>query len=336
MINILFTCVGRRFYLLDFFRSELKDRGLILAADMQESAPAISAADKFFAVPAVYSDGYVDLILDICKKENVSAVISLNDLELPVLAAKEKNFKEQGIQLIVSKESVIDICFDKFKTTKFAASIGVKYPKTFTSLDHALDALDKNELSFPVIVKPRWGSGSIGVELARNREELDLVYKLLQIRLSQTILSEASKEDMAHAILIQEKINGVEYGMDVLNDFAGNPVQVYVKEKLAMRAGETDKSMLRFKPEIEEIGFKIGRALKHIGNLDCDIFEADGEYFLLELNPRFGGGYPFTHLSGGNYVAAILAWLENKPLNDSFFTRTYDQYLSKADVLIKI
>lgn len=335
-MNILFTCAGRRNYLLNFFKEELMGSGKILAADMQLSAPAMADADKQFVVPAIYTEGYMDIILDICKRENVKALISLNDLELPLLSARKKDFENLGVKVLVSDDHVIDICFDKMKTVDFANKIGVLTPKTFTSIDKAKEALKSGELQFPLVVKPRWGSASIGLEFPINMEELDLSFQLLKLRLSRTMLAEASKEDFENAILIQEKIQGTEFGVDVLNDFNGDTVEVYVKEKLAMRAGETDKSVLLDIPEIREIGFKIGQGLKHIANCDCDVFEADGKFYLLELNPRFGGGYPFTHSAGGNYVGAILSWLNGVDANSSMFDKKYNQIFSKCDRLIAV
>ena len=103
-----------------------------------------------------------------------------------------------------------------------------------------------------------------------------------------------------------------------------------------MRAGETDKSVLRDKPDLEELGYRVGKALGHIGNVDCDVFEKDGKYYLLELNPRFGGGYPFSQMSGANYPAAILAWMENGEFDFSSFSKTYDQAFAKCDTLIRV
>ena len=335
-MNILFTCAGRRNYLLNFFKEELKGEGLIMAADMQMSAPAMSVADRKFIVAAVYDEGYIESILQICFENNVDALISLNDLELPLLSKRKGDFENIGTKVIVADLSSIDIAFDKKKTVEFATANGVKTPKTFTNYDEALDALRKGELSFPLVVKPRWGSASIGLEFPTNQEELDLSFRLLFSRLGRTMLAEASKTDFENSILIQEKIEGKEYGVDVLNDFDGKTQQVYVKEKLAMRAGETDKSALRNKPEIEELGLKIGNALKHVGNLDCDFFEKDGEYYLLELNPRFGGGYPFTHLAGGNYVKAIVSWIKKEQVDFSTFEKKYDKIFSKCDTLIQV
>jgi carbamoyl-phosphate synthase large subunit len=335
-MNILFTCAGRRNYLLNFFREELNGNGLIMAADMQLSAPAMAVADRKFIVEAVYAKGYIDSLLKICAENKVNALISLNDLELPLLSERKGDFEQLGTKVIVADMPAIDIAFDKQKTVEFANSIGVLSPKTFTNYEEAENALDKGVLSFPLVVKPRWGSASIGLEFPINQNELELAYRLLSLRLGRTMLAEASKSDFDNAILFQEKIEGVEYGVDVLNDFEGITRQVYVKEKLAMRAGETDKSVLRYKPAIEEMGFKIGNALKHIGNLDCDVFEKNGQYYLLELNPRFGGGYPFTHISGGNYVAAILAFLRGEVFNYNSFTKRYDHVFSKCDHLIHV
>ena len=335
-MNILFTCAGRRNYLLNFFKEELKGEGLVMAADMQISAPAMAVADRKFIVEAVYAEGYIDNLLKICSENKVNALISLNDLELPLLSERKAEFEKIGTKVIVADMSAIDIAFDKKKTIEFANSIGVKTPKTFTNFNEAVKALEKGELSFPLVVKPRWGSASIGLEFPNNQEELELAYRLLSLRLNRTMLAEASKVDFDNAILIQEKIDGLEYGVDVLNDFKGITQQVYVKEKLAMRAGETDKSVLRNKPQIEEIGFEIGNSLGHIGNLDCDIFEKDGQYYLLELNPRFGGGYPFTHYSGGNYVKAIISWLKGERVDVSLFSKKYDVIFAKCDTLTKV
>lgn len=335
-MNILFTCAGRRNYLIDYFRAALGGRGIIAAADKHISAPAMAVADKAFVVPSVYDPGYIESIKKLCINENINAVISLNDLELPLLAAAHDDFQKSGIVLVLSSEKVIDICFDKWKTHDFAKSHNIKVPKTYLSLEEAKSALREKELTYPVIVKPRWGSASIGLTFAQNEEELDLAYRLLRIRLARTILGEASKNNMDQAILIQERMQGKEYGVDVLNNFNAKPVQVFVKEKLAMRAGETDKAVLRDNPQLEELGHKIGEGLGHVGNLDCDVFEMDGQYYLLEVNPRFGGGYPFSQMSGARFPDAIVAWLEGKTYDFSKIKKSYNLIFAKCDTLVSV
>lgn len=322
--------------MLEYFKEAMGDQGCVIAADMSSTAPAMALADKARVVSDVYASGYVDQILQICKEEKVDLLISLNDLELPILSPHRKRFEEAGVRLLISDEKVIDICFDKYQTVLFCQELNILTPRTFLSLDEAKDALEKGELSFPVVVKPRWGSASIGLEFPADMEELELAYRLVTLRVGRSILAEASKEDMERSVMIQELIDGTEYGLDILNDFSGKTVQVYVKEKLAMRAGETDKSVLRNEPEMEALAYRVGKALGHIGNVDCDIFAKDGKHYLLELNPRFGGGYPFSQMSGADYPSAILAWMEGREFDFSVFRRTYDLAFAKCDTLIRV
>lgn len=134
----------------------------------------------------------------------------------------------------------------------------------------------------------------------------------------KSILATASVDD--NFILIQEVIKGPEYGLDIVNDLDGKYRGVSVKQKLAMRSGETDKAITVDNADIREIGATIGKALGHIGNLDCDVLERDGEYYVLELNPRFGGGYPFSQEAGVNIPKAIVAWVKGEDVDDSIFS----------------
>lgn len=304
MPNILFTCAGRRTYLLKYFKEQLGNEGKVIGADMQLSAPALSVADVKEQVPAVYAHDYIDRVLDICRRNDVAAIICLNDLELPILAANSERFAAEGILPIVSPTEIIDICFDKYRTARYVESLGLSTPATYINLAEAKEALAAGRLAFPLVLKPRWGSGSIGIEFVNNLEELSEVYAMLLKKVKKSILATASTGE--EYILIQQKIEGQEYGMDVMNDLAGRNRGVSVKKKLAMRAGETDKAQTVNNAEIRAIGMKLGENLHHIGNLDVDVFEKDGKYYVLELNPRFGGGFPFSYEAGVNFPKAII------------------------------
>lgn len=334
-MNILFTCAGRRTYLLKYFKENMADGDLIVATDMQLSAPALQAADIKIQVPAVYDPKYVDITLDICKEYKINALISLNDLELPILSQNKTKFESIGVKLLVSDPSVIDICFDKYKTAQWIESIGLKSPKTYVSLTEAKNAITKGEINYPLFMKPRWGSGSIGLETVNDEEELYIYYSLLLKKIKRTILATASVGD--DYILIQEKLTGNEYGLDVMNDIDGNHIEVSVKQKLAMRAGETDKAVTLNNPEIEEIGHKVGQNLKHICNLDMDIMQREnGDYCVLELNPRFGGGFPFSYEAGVNLPKAIIQWLNNESVNKSILKPRFNKMFAKNDYLMEI
>lgn len=334
-MNILFTCAGRRTYLLKYFKENLSDGDKVIATDMQLSAPALQVADVKLQVPAVYAPDYIDRTLNICKEQQVDALISLNDLELPILAENKARFDAIGVKVIVSDPTVIDIAFDKYKTAQWVESLGLKSPKTFVRLDDAKRALETGELQFPLFMKPRWGSGSIGLESIADMEELDIYYHLLMKKIKKTILATASVGD--EYIMIQEKLMGSEFGLDVMNDLNGNNVSVSVKQKLAMRAGETDKAITVDLPEVREIGHKIGESLKHIGNLDVDIMQnAKGDYCVLELNPRFGGGFPFSYEAGVNLPKAIIEWVKGNNVDTTILQPQYGRMFSKNDYLMEI
>ena len=334
-MNLLFTCAGRRTYLLKYFRENLSEGDMIIATDMQLSAPALQVADVKVQVPAVYDPHYIDITLDICKKYQVNALLCLNDLELPILAENKARFEEVGVTVIVSDPAVIDICFDKYKTAQWVESIGLSAPKSYVTLASAKEALSKGEIAFPLFMKPRWGSGSIGLESIEDMEELETYYHLLMKKIKKTILATASVGD--EYIMIQEKLTGKEFGLDVINDLEGNYVAVSVKQKLAMRAGETDKATTVDLPIVREMGATIGLNLKHIGNLDVDIMQrANGYYCVLELNPRFGGGYPFSYEAGVNMPLAIIKWLKGESVNPNLLQPTYGKTFAKNDYLVSV
>lgn len=334
-MNILFTCAGRRTYLLKYFKENLSEGDKVVATDMQLSAPALQVADVKLQVPAVYDPKYIDITLQICKEQKIDALLSLNDLELPLLAENKARFEAEGVKVIVSDPKVIDIAFDKYKTAQWVESLGLKSPQTFVRLEDAKRALQTGELVFPLFMKPRWGSGSIGLETIADMEELDIYYNLLMKKVKKTILATASVGD--EYIMIQEKLTGNEFGLDVMNDLKGNHVAVSVKQKLAMRAGETDKAVTLDLPEVREIGRKIGEALKHIGNLDVDVMQnAKGEYCVLELNPRFGGGFPFSYEAGVNLPKAIIEWIKGNEVDAAMLQPAYGRMFSKNDYLMEI
>ena len=334
-MNILFTCVGRRTYLLKYFKENLAVGDKVVATDMQLSAPALQVADVKLQVPAVYDPEYVNITLNICKEHKISLLLSLNDLELPILAENKARFEEIGVKVIVSDPQVIDIAFDKYKTAQWVESLGLVAPKTFVRLKDAKKALEAGEIEFPLFMKPRWGSGSIGLESIADMEELDIYYNLLMKKIKKTILATASVGD--EYIMIQEKLTGSEFGLDIMNDLNGKHVAVSVKQKLAMRAGETDKAITLDLPDLREIGRKIGDALGHIGNLDVDIMQrADGAYCVLELNPRFGGGFPFSYEAGVNMPKAIIQWAKGEEVNPQMLQPEYGRMFAKNDYLMEI
>lgn len=317
-----------------YFREALAGRGKVLVADMSYEAPAMHEGDGAYIVPAVSDNGYVEHVLDLCVREGVGLLVSLNDLELPLLGEARKRFVEAGVGIAVSEMSVIDLCFDKWKTYCFLKELGLRAPKTYLSLNDAKAALKTGDIEFPVIVKPRWGTASIGLDFPEDEGDLDIGFALAQRRVMRSFLAGASGADPDSCVMIQEKLPGREYGVDLINDLDGRYQATFVKRKLGMRAGETDRAITEEVPEIEAVGARLAKALGHVGIVDCDMFWDGNEVGVLEMNPRFGGGYPFSHLAGANVPAALLAWASGEGGDPDWLRVRYGVGGAKCDRLV--
>ena len=335
-MNILFTCAGRRNYLINYFKKAIGDDGKIFAVDKDLSAPAMIDADVSLLVSNIYDENYIEELKTIIKNHSIKAIISLNDLELPILSKHKDELEACGAKVLVSSEKVVDITFDKLETFNFIKSIGLETPLTYTTLDDVKIALKNDEINFPLVVKPRWGSASIGLSFPESIEELELSFKLLNIRLKKSVLNTASLKDFDHAIIIQEKIEGIEYGMDIVNNFETDYYGTFVREKHKMRCGETDKALSVIDNRFEKLGNQLSNHLKHLGSLDCDVILRKNKIFIIECNPRFGGGYPFSHEAGINTAAIYIEWLKGNKNVDHFNKYVSGKLFSKCDRIIEI
>ena len=255
---------------------------------MQSIAPAIYEADKYYIVPRITEPGYIDLILDICKKEKINGVLSLIDPELSLLAANRDKFAEIGVTVIGSSYELCERALDKMQMYHWLKEHGYRCAKSYDSKEAFYHDLDAGSISFPVFVKPIRGSASIAISKVSDKETVDLLF--------------------AHAdnLMIQEYLKGQEIGADVYIDMiSGEVVSIFTKKKLLMRAGETDKAV-SFKDEklyalIEQFYKESGWR----GQIDIDIFDVNGEYYISEVNPRFGGGYPHAYECGVDHMKLI-------------------------------
>ena len=316
-MNILLTSVGRRAYIIDYLRDVYKRLGLagnIIATNSDMNTTAMSVADKAFESPIIYDEKYIPFLLEICKSEKIDMLISLFDIDLMILAKNKSRFEEMGVKVIVSNENIINICNDKFEMLKYLKKINMPVPKTYIDLEEALKGADFDKNSY--ILKPRWGMGSLSIFEAENKKELEVLYEKAKRSIQKSYLRFESGADIDRAILIQEKIKGDEYGLDIFNDFKGENLTVTVKRKLAMRFGETDIAKVIENKELEGIGKKIAESLKHIGNLDMDILFDGQKAYIIDMNARFGGGYPFTHSAGVNELEALIRLCKNEKVND--------------------
>jgi carbamoyl-phosphate synthase large subunit len=330
-MNVLLTCAGRRNYLIEYFRAALGPEGRVFAADASPTAAALAEADAAFVAPRLCDPNYIPWLLHICREWRVAMVVPLSDYELPLLAAHRAQFVAAGTLPVVSSPAAVEICLDKWAAYSFLRDRGIATPRTYRSLGDARAALDRGEVAFPLVVKPRWGSGSAGIEVVLDAAELELAYPLAVRRYARSLPPGVVAAEPEEAALIQEWLAGEEYGLDVINDLAQRHVATLAKRKLLMRSGETDRAVTIADPRFAALGARLGAALGHIGNLDCDVFDAGGTLTVLEMNPRFGGGYPFAHTAGANLPAALIAWARGETACPAWFACEAGMTMAKCD-----
>ena len=319
-MNLLLTSIGRRSYLVNYFKEALGGKGEVHVSNSSALTPAFACADKNVVTPLIFSGEYIAFIQKYCDENHIDGIISLLDIDLPILSAHKKIFEDHGTKVIVSDEAVIRICNDKWETYQFLIDNDFNALKTYVTLESAREGIKAKEIRFPVMVKPRWGMGSIAIYEAGNEEELCVLYNKTKHHIKNTYLKYESKENLEESVLIQEKITGQEYGLDIINNLKGEYQNTIVKKKIAMRSGETDCAETMDHPVLKALGKTISEKLRHIGNLDADVFLDGDTPYLLEMNARFGGGYPFSHMAGVNLPLAIVKWLGGDEVDKSLLT----------------
>jgi len=314
-MNILLSSVGRRSYLVHYFKNALNGRGLVIATNSHPAATGMFIADHSVVIPDAGEDGFIDKLLEVCKKFNVRLLCSLHDWEAPFIAEAMDKFHQLGTIPVVSKLPVINTCLDKYASFEFGIRQGIRVPKTVMGLSEALKHLEDGLLNFPLVIKPRRGQGSICIETVFSEDELRAASLLIQRRISRMASNNLLVKPGEENLIIQEHLSGVEFGLDVVNDLRGCFVACFVKRKLAMRAGETDAAETVDSAELESFGRFIGEHLGHIGVLDIDVIVDQEGPCLLELNPRFGGHYPFSHGAGADIPSALIAWAQGEDID---------------------
>lgn len=287
-MNILILSAGTRTKIIQYFKRELEGKGNVIATDMSDIAPAVYVADKFYRVPRITEEGYIDIILDICKKEKITAVLSLIDPELSLLAANEDKFKAVGTTVIGSSYELCERALDKMDMYNWLTEHGYRCARSYTDKEAFYADVENGVMTYPVFVKPVRGSASLSISKAEDKETVEFLM---------------SRDK---GLMIQEFLHGQEIGADIYIDMiSGEVVSIFTKKKLLMRAGETDKAVSFHDPKLNEMleHFVIESGWR--GQIDIDVFEVNGEYYISEVNPRFGGGYPHAYECGCNHMKLI-------------------------------
>jgi len=333
-MNIMLTCVGSVSNSVEVFKQAVGHQNRVFACDSRADAPALQKADKAFIVPRIEQEGYIDVLLALCAAHEIGLLVPAVEPELLLLAMNRARFLAIGTVPVVSPPEIIVTCYDKLATSGFLSKCGLQMPRTFDSLDAARAALARGEITFPLVVKPRWGVSSIGLQFSEDDEELELCYKLTKKQIERSLIAGISSTDPRRSILIQERLLGQEYGMDVINDLNGGYVCTFIRRKIRMRAGQTDRAVTVRDRRLEVIGQLIGEKLGHVGPLDCDAFVTEHGCYMIDLNPRIGGGYPFSHNAGANLPAALVACANGRQPDPAWFCIKPNVAASRCDSFV--
>lgn len=287
-MNLLILSCGTRDKVVQYFKKAFAGEGKVICTDCSPYAPALYDADSHYIVPRITELGYIDHIFDICRKENITGVLSLIDPELSLIAKHEEDFKKLGVTVIESSYELCERTLNKWEMYCWMKEHGYPCAKSYITLEAFYEDLEKGEICFPVFVKPMKGSASLHISKAEDKETVELLFS------------------HGEQMMIQEYMTGQEIGADVYIDLISNEVvSIFTKKKLVMRAGETDKAIsfrdeklfMQIEKFVKENGFR--------GQIDIDIFEQNGVYYFSEVNPRFGGGYPHAYACGADHMTLI-------------------------------
>lgn len=336
-MNILLTSAGRRSYLIKYFRQVLNGKGLVHASNSAYTI-ALQEADRFFISPLIYEKDYVQKIVNYCLENNISAIISVFDIDLLVLSKAKEYIESRGIRLLLSEASVVEKCNDKWKTYTFLKENHFKVPKTYKNIDSVKKALKEKVISYPLVIKPRWGMASMAIYIAENDRELEVFYQKSNSQIKKSYLKYESGLTPNEEVLIQEMLTGQEYGLDIMNDLKGEFVCVLPKSKIEMRAGETDLGQTVSPRKFQDVAQRLSDILKHEVILSVDCFIQNEEIYILEMNCRISGHYPLSHLAGTNLPRQIIEWLEGKPTRKENFRFEEGLYITKdlKPVILKV
>ena len=297
--TVLISSAGRRVELIQCFRNGAAALGLdltVIAVDLEpRMSAACQVADRAIRVPRCDRADFIDALLGICLRDHVDLIVPTIDPELDPLSANADRFREIGTDVAVSAPAVVRLARDKLRTAEFLESRGLPVPRT--DLPDAVLA-EPEAWPWPLLVKPRAGSSSIGIRVVFSPDQLAEL---------------AGSPDY----LVQELLRGEEYTVNLFFDRAGGLRCAIPHLRCEVRAGEVAKGITRRHTELEAGARALGDALPGARGALCfqAIVGADRRPVVFELNARFGGGYPLAHHAGARFAQWLLEETTGRPLS---------------------
>ncbi len=282
-MNVLVSSAGRRGALVKIIQQTIESLGgRVFAVDAGNWSAACRLAEQWKQVPRCTDAGFVPAVYQYCRDHNIQLIIPTIDTELPIFAESRQWFAENGISVAVSGPETIKISQDKLTTHDFLIEAGLPTVRKFdvepnSRLDH---------LPYPVLIKPRFGSASHGVQTASDAEELHFYLRRTE------------------KPIVQELAQGREFTVNFYVDRGNQCIAAVPHLRLETRGGEVSKCITVRQSALIEIANRLTRTLPDPWGAMCfqGFVDDDGHVKIIEINPRFGGGYPICHQAGADFV----------------------------------
>jgi carbamoyl-phosphate synthase large subunit len=288
-VNLLFSCIGKRGYIADYFRPHLRPGEKIIGTSHTPWTPGFQACDFGLLLPPIASGEYVPAVIDTCRRHEIRGLLSFFDPDVFVLSPHVDELSAVGVIPLIPAAKAAAIGYDKWLTFQVLRAAQLTVPETVISLGGARAALRAGRLHFPLVVKPRMGYGSADVFVARNENQLAAFFSY------------------APDMIVQQFIDGDMYDVEALAGPDRRVLQSVAWRKYLSRLGETEQAVTVDDPELVQLGVKLAETVGLVGPMDADLIRTqDGTVFVLELNLRFGGGYPVSHLAGAGFPEIIV------------------------------
>ncbi|PKM56747.1 MAG: carbamoyl phosphate synthase [Firmicutes bacterium HGW-Firmicutes-3] len=315
--NFLFCSVGRRGELINNCKASLNSKVKLIATDCSKFAPALYFADKQYIVPRIDDPSYLDTLLNICNIEKVDVITTLIDPEIEILSDNRKIFEDVGVEVLAPYSATSKLCYDKYKLYQHAKKNNIPTIPTYASIEEFDIAFSKGNENFPVFVKPRTGSGSVGARKAKDYEEL----------------KQLMEEDKS--LIIQKYMQGIDIDADVYIDtISKKPVRIFTKIKLESKIGGANKTVSFKDSDLVRAIQKIIKCLDFNGPIDIDLFYDEGIYYLSEINPRFGGAYLHAFGAGVDFFKCIANNLNGVENESDYYSYDDDIVMMMYDSII--
>ncbi|MBF0216901.1 MAG: ATP-grasp domain-containing protein [Candidatus Omnitrophica bacterium] len=291
-MNILITSGSRKVWLVKAFKDALKSLGMkgkVMTVDKDPLSASLYKSDGGFVVPASTSPGFLRAIMDICEKKKIGLLVPARDGELMLFAENKALFQKRGVLVAVSDKEVIEKSGDKYAFHAFLSGIGLKTPRTGLLSDRA-----RADIGFPMMLKPRYGSGSRGVRMLMGPADLSRV-----------------STDPGGWIL-QEYIAGREFTVDVFSDIGRNVISVIPRERIEVVSGESYKARTVKSDDISSAAIRLVKKIRSFGQVTIQCIRNDSGVYFIDMNPRPGGGSALSIKAGGDYPRFLIEQASGK------------------------